>query len=265
MLVSIITPTHERESYLPRLYNAVMAQSHVDIELLVCDDSDAPSRFATALCDERIRYIYSPRRLTQGAKRDLLVREAAGTVIAQFDDDDYYGPEYIETMLQRLGSSDLVKLSAWFILDSQRNELYYWDAERVFQHHYCIGPDESPGLVVMPAGKEGAEWLDRNLWGYGFSYVFRKRIYGDVTFDVTLNKGQDYPFLTSCRRQGLILDAFPDITGLVLHTMHGGNTSRSFPNYRLPFCFLEKFFGSSGLAYAHQLESESAAPLRKSL
>jgi hypothetical protein len=53
-----------------------------------------------------------------------MVREATGEVIAQFDDDDYYAPDYVATMLARLGTSDLVKLSGWYLFDASERGFY---------------------------------------------------------------------------------------------------------------------------------------------
>jgi hypothetical protein len=162
----------------------------------------------------------------------------------QFDDDDYYSPAYVAAMLDRLGTNDFIKLSGWFLFDSVNRELYYWDTETVFTTHYIVG-DGSPrtyaATPTQPAAR--ADWLDRNLWGYGFSYVFRRRIYDAASFDIALNKGQDYPFVSECRRVGVELRAFRDNSGLALHILHGSNMSRSFPNYHLPAFMLEGIFG----------------------
>jgi hypothetical protein len=39
------------------------------------------------------------------AKRNWLCERASAPAIAQFDDDDYYAPHYLATMLARLGQS----------------------------------------------------------------------------------------------------------------------------------------------------------------
>ena len=59
---------------------------------------------------------------TLGAKRNRLAAEATGDVLAHFDDDDLYAPEYIATMvgaMEREGA-DFVKLSAWLVHGRER-------------------------------------------------------------------------------------------------------------------------------------------------
>jgi glycosyltransferase involved in cell wall biosynthesis len=244
MKVSVVTPTHGRESHLPRLYSSFKEQTHQNVELLIYDDSDTPSPFIASLRDPSVKYIYSRSRVPLGAKRDRMVREAAGDVIAQFDDDDYYAPDYITTMVARLGTSDLVKLSGWYLFDSRNRTFYYWDTRHVLDAHNLVGPGEQSVIVKMPkASPERTEWLDRTLWGFGFSYVFKRRVYDHATFDVTMNEGQDFSFVADCRRHGFVLDAFPDEAGLALHIVHTGNTSRAFPNYRLPAFLVSRIFG----------------------
>ena len=245
MKVSVVTPTYGRESYLPRLYSAFKGQTHQDVELLIYDDSDTPSPFMASLRDPGVKYIYSTSRVLLGSKRDRLVREATGDVIAQFDDDDYYAPDYVATMVARLETSDLVKLNGWFLFDSSDRAFYYWDTRCVLDAHYLVGPGEQSVIVKMPkASAERAEWRDRTLWGFGFSYVFKRHVYDKVSFDVTMNEGQDFPFVAECRRHGFVVDAFPDETGLALHIVHTRNTSRAFPNYRLPPFLVNGIFGS---------------------
>jgi hypothetical protein len=40
MKVSVVTPTHGRESHLPRVYPAFKEQTHQNVELLIYDDSE---------------------------------------------------------------------------------------------------------------------------------------------------------------------------------------------------------------------------------
>src|SRR4051812_36482319 len=102
MKVSVITPTFGRHHLLEPLYRMFDAQRYQDKELLILDDSPARSTLFTQLHDRRVTYIHSSHRMTVGAKRDRLVRSASGDVIVQFDDDDFYTPDYLEQMICRL-------------------------------------------------------------------------------------------------------------------------------------------------------------------
>ena len=59
MRISVITPTFGRERYLPGLYRNFAEQTHADRELLIHDDSAAPSAFFAALGDPRVSYVHA--------------------------------------------------------------------------------------------------------------------------------------------------------------------------------------------------------------
>ena len=248
MKVSIITPTFQREERLAALYEIFDRQTHVDKELLVYDDSSEPSRVMQTLSDARVRYFYSKSRLTQGDKRDRLVRESSGDIVVQFDDDDYYAPQYVERMVSELADCDLVKLSKWFLAAADSGECFYWDTTEVRSQHYLLACGESPQAIAMDPSAQGiADWTDRMLWGYGFSYAFRRDVYKVAQFDPSADRKQDYPFIIACRHAKLRLRAIADVEGLAIHVIHDSNMSRAFPNYRVPQSLIDSTFGAEAL------------------
>ena len=247
MKVSVITPTHGRSRHLELLYQVFAAQTHPDKELLVDDDSPEPSAFMAALDDPRVRYRHTPERATVGAKRARLVAAARGEVIAHFDDDDYYAPDYLEHMLAALGGDDLVTLSGWFLFDTRTRGFYYWDSAKVDEVHIRVDAAAAPRALSMRGLGDGRDaWLEKPLWGYGFSYVFRR---DTATFDPTLGHGEDLAFVNAARAAGRRVRAVPDARGLVLHVIHTGNMASVFPNYRLPELLVERVFGANVLPY----------------
>ena len=97
-----------------------------DFEWLILDDGPEPCPYFATLSDPRIRYHPSGGApMLVSAKRNWLCERAAAPVIAQFDDDDYYAPHYLATMLARLAESgaDITKLSAWFVYSAQLKRL----------------------------------------------------------------------------------------------------------------------------------------------
>ena len=67
---------------------------------------------------------------------------ANGDVIAQFDDDDFYSPRYVENMmtLMRDQNADFVKLFRFFLYQPKHNVFAYWDLERDFPLHFRLSP-----------------------------------------------------------------------------------------------------------------------------
>ena len=239
--VSIITPTFNRHDLLKAQHAHVLAQSEQDFEWLILDDGPQPSPYFTALSDARIRYHHQagPRMLVS-AKRNWLCERASAPAIAQFDDDDYYAPHYLATMLARLSETgaDITKLSAWFVYSAQLKRLGYWDTANTLGLHFTFGPD--PVLNGF-FNKTAPDTMKNNYAGYGFSYVFKKSMWEKAPFP-HVEYASDYGFVAAALAQGSRLDHFADTKGLCLHILRHDNMSRSFPQYLLPDFMLQKLF-----------------------
>jgi glycosyltransferase involved in cell wall biosynthesis len=108
-LVSIVTPTYNRRKFIPQCVAGIRAQTYpLDrIEWLVYDDGTdkvadllAPSSpLVAGLC---IRYFSSDVKLNIGVKRNFLHAQAAGEIIVNMDDDDYYSPNRVQHAVQTL-------------------------------------------------------------------------------------------------------------------------------------------------------------------
>ena len=124
--VSIITPTFNRHALLKAQAAIVTAQTVSDFEWLILDDGPEPCPWFATLVGSA-HPLHAPRGapMLVSAKRNWLCERAAAPVIAQFDDDDYYAPHYLATMLARLAETgaDITKLSAWFVYSAQLKRL----------------------------------------------------------------------------------------------------------------------------------------------
>ena len=242
-VVSIITPSFGRHSLLEAQHRIVAAQTVADFEWLILDDSPEPSSYFAGLNDPRIRYTHQPARMIVAAKRNWLCERSAAPVIAQFDDDDYYAPHYLATMLARLEDTkaDITKLSAWFVYSAQLARLGYWDTANTLGLHFTFGPEKSlQGFVNQTA----PENMKNNYLGYGFSYVFRRSAWEKAPFP-PVEYASDYGFVADAIAKGCTFDHFADTEGLCLHILRTDNMSRSFPQHLLPDFLLEKMFGSA--------------------
>lgn len=238
--ISITTPTYQREALLRLQHQAVLAQTIQDFEWLILDDSPEPSAYFMALGDPRIRYRHhAGPKLTIGAKRNLLVAEARGSIIAHFDDDDYYAPDYLSTMLARLfAGHDITKLSGWFVYSSVYDAFGYWDTVETRGLHLLF---EQPLVQPMMFTPEQSHEFRDGYVGFGFSYVYRKAVWETTPFpDQHFN--EDYLFVQAARERGAQFDHFADKTGICLHLLRHDNISRCFPQYRLPSFLLGTLF-----------------------
>ena len=239
--VSIITPTFNRPALLIAQEKIVRAQSEQDFEWLILDDSPQPCAHFSGHSDPRIRYHHlAEAPMLVSAKRNWLCERTKAPVIAQFDDDDYYAPDYLATMLARLKQTgaDITKLSAWFVYSAQLKRLGYWDTVNALGLHFTFGPE--PVLNAF-FNKEVPDNMRNNYAGYGFSYVFKKSMWDKAPFP-PVKYASDSGFVAAGMAKGCRLDHFADERGLCLHVLRKDNMSRSFPQYLLPDFMLAKLF-----------------------
>ena len=122
-LVSCILPTRNRPRFVIEAVRNFLAQDYPERELVVVDDGETP--IACLLPDDpRIVYVRATGRLTIGDKRNLACTRARGSIIAHFDDDDWYPPTRLSSEVRALceAGADLVGSSDVHIIDlhSQR-------------------------------------------------------------------------------------------------------------------------------------------------
>jgi len=241
-VVSIITPSFNRPKLLEAQHRIVTAQSVQDFEWLILDDSPEPAAYFASLNDPRIRYTHMKERMIVAAKRNWLCERSSAPVIAQFDDDDYYAPDYLATMLARLSETgaDITKLSAWFVYSAQLKRLGYWDTAHTLGLHFTFGPEKSLQGFVNQTPPEN---MKNNYLGYGFSYVFKKSAWQAAPFP-PVEYASDYGFVAAAIAKGCKFDHFADTAGLCLHVLRTDNMSKSFPQHLLPDFMLEKLFAA---------------------
>ena len=236
--VSIITPTYGRGRRLRILHDTIKAQTHPDVEWLIHDDSPAPSEYFLELDDPAVTYIHSAERMSIGEKRNVLAARASGGIIAHFDDDDYYSPDYLSTMVSRMSAGfDLVKLSGWFLYSSGRGQFGYWDLNDI--DCVCYRWDQTTTTSVIRMDASNNVGFRKNYLGFGFSYVYRKTLWEAVGFPGIL--GEDQVFAEEAERRYRLCH-FPDETGLCLHIVHRSSSSGCLPQYVLPRFLLPGLF-----------------------
>ncbi len=241
--VTIITPTHGRSSFLPLIYSCVQRQEWPNIQWLVDDDSPHPSAFMQNLSDPRVHYFHDPHRRSIGAKRNALIQRARGEFIAHFDDDDYYSPTYLSYLMSVLAEkgADFIKLSGFFLFSRPYDRLAYWDLMVTTGNHCIWSAEPEETVVLTPQNNDN---FRDNYLGFGFSYLYRKSVGDRIQFpDVSWN--EDGLFIAAAVESAAVV-WIPDTTGLCLHILHGGNSSRCFPQFVVPQFMKESFFPEIG-------------------
>jgi len=214
--VSIVSPTmSSRQHYHEQLWACFEAQTWEDKELIVVETyEESPSEFLQlkAKEDRRLVHVCFKRPpgedFSVGLKRNMTLHLASGQFIVNFDDDDIYAASYVSKAVGELQNRGLAALtfSSWYNYFAPTRVCGYSD------------PDSW--------GQLDNTQMDEVLYGYGFSYVHRRRAsllmpYPDVTF------AEDAPFFLRLRN---VLGAdkvalWKDTEGICMHIVHRGNST----------------------------------------
>ena len=88
-MVSVITPTCDRDRFLNNALRYFRSQDYENIEWLILDDSPQRTESLNGIEDRNIFYQHVDGKISIGEKRNILIEKARGEIIVQFDDDDY--------------------------------------------------------------------------------------------------------------------------------------------------------------------------------
>lgn len=102
--ISIVLPTHNRATLLPRAVASVQAQRYENWELVIVDDASADStpKVIAGFEDPRVRSI----RVEHGgvcAARNAALAEATGDVVTYLDDDNTMHPLWLKALAWAFG------------------------------------------------------------------------------------------------------------------------------------------------------------------
>jgi glycosyltransferase involved in cell wall biosynthesis len=106
--VSVCTPTFNRRPFIQNMFNCFKNQTYPKdrIEWIIVDDgTDKIVDLISKANIPQIKYFELPEKLSLGAKRNYMHKQAKGSIIVYMDDDDYYPPERISHSVERLMGS----------------------------------------------------------------------------------------------------------------------------------------------------------------
>jgi glycosyltransferase involved in cell wall biosynthesis len=106
-LVSVIIPTHNRESLILRSISSVLSQTFEDFELIVIDDgsTDGTETKVNTIRDKRLRFIRYENNKGATHARNIGIENASGKYIAFQDSDDQWLPEKLMKQVDLLETS----------------------------------------------------------------------------------------------------------------------------------------------------------------
>lgn len=103
MLISVVIPTYNRREQLFLAIESVRAQTHTNLEILICDDGsdDGSQEMVELFHDSRVKWIPGKREGHPSGPRNRGVAHACGEWIAFLDSDDIWYPTKLEEQLAK--------------------------------------------------------------------------------------------------------------------------------------------------------------------
>lgn len=189
-LVTCIMPTSGRREFVPISIEQFLAQDYPRAELLVLDDGPDPVEDLIP-ANSKIRYFRLDGKLPIGPKRNRACELAEGTLIAHWDDDDWYPPWRLARQVGALleAKADVCGTATLYFFDPRQR--------KAFEYRYG-GSDP---------------WLSGN------SMLYTKAFWSRHQFS-DLPTGEDALFVKNCWPQRLCDLADPALAIARLHNHH---------------------------------------------
>jgi glycosyltransferase involved in cell wall biosynthesis/GT2 family glycosyltransferase len=197
-LVSCVMPTRDRFEFALQAVRYFQRQDYPDAELVIVEDG--PPRLQRALPgDPRVRLVRAGGGHSIGALRNQGSQQARGEIIAQWDDDDWHGPQRLSRQVALIldGTVEMTALRDVPLFDIDRWQCWRW----------------SPQLH--------ARLLVRDVMGG--TLVFRRQIWQRLAKYPDRSLAEDAALLDQAARRGARLQAI-DADGLYVYIRHGRNS-----------------------------------------
>ncbi len=99
--IAVVIPLYNKEKYVKRAIDSVLAQSRTDYEVIVVNDgsTDDGPEIVRQMRDDRVRMVDQPNAGVSAA-RNRGIREARSELVAFLDADDEWLPPFLETIVE---------------------------------------------------------------------------------------------------------------------------------------------------------------------
>ncbi|OIK14681.1 hypothetical protein BIV60_11065 [Bacillus sp. MUM 116] len=176
-MVSIITCTI-RDEFIDNVFKNYQQQTWKDKELIIIlnkDSMDIDTWKEKAANYQNVRVFQLHEKATLGDCLNFGVLKAKYDIIAKFDDDDFYGPEYIS--------------SSMLAFEDEQVSI-------VGKGSYYIYFKNKKALVLVPGTENSISDTVA-----GATLMFRKKVFEKVQFE-KVNRAEDYFFIDQSKKAG---------------------------------------------------------------
>jgi O-antigen biosynthesis protein len=201
-LVSCIMVTRDRPDYVLQSIHYFQQQDYPARELIIVYESEAdlPQPLPNDTC---IRYQRLPVGQSIGTKRNYACELARGSIIAHWDDDDWYAPSRLRKQVAPIkeNTADISGITGTIFFDLMRWQ--FWGCTPSLHHRLFV----------------------ENV--HGGTLVYRRTIWEHLTRYPDISLREDVTLMCQAMQRGARLCPIPN-DGLFIYLRHGRN-SWSFP------------------------------------
>jgi hypothetical protein len=197
-LVSCIMPTRDRPAYVRQSIRYFERQTYPERELIILDDGLQPLAGEIPI-HPQIRCVRGAPGQSVGAKRNQGCELARGTIIAHWDDDDWYGADrlraQVEPLLQNVAEITALRETTFFNVDR-------WE-------FWKCSPQEHQRLFLGDV--------------HGGTLVYFRHVWEHLAHYPCVSLAEDAAFLRQALKSGARMGGIPS-EGLFLYLRHASNT-----------------------------------------
>jgi glycosyltransferase involved in cell wall biosynthesis len=176
---SIVIPVYNKENFVGKTLKSVLDQTFADFEIIIINDgsTDNSEKVIQSIEDKRIHY-FSKKNEGVAITRNFGIEKSNGDFICFLDADDYWYPEFLETMKSAIAKFPGQKVFSCAIEIGAQN--------KIFPANYSIGKKSHFEIVDFFEASQ----KECVLWTSGA--VFHKSVFDTVgRFDTKIKKGED--------------------------------------------------------------------------
>ena len=128
-LITIVVPIYNREQYLKRLFDSVLAQTYTNWECICIDDGSTDNSLSIcnkyAQADNRFK-VLSQKNSGVSATRNKGIDNSKGTWIVFVDSDDSIAPQYLEHLYEPIRKESVDLVVGGYLVNPNSNKEYHW-------------------------------------------------------------------------------------------------------------------------------------------
>ena len=176
---SIVIPVFNKEKFVSKTIGSVVCQSFPNYEIIIVNDgsTDESEAKILAIKDDRIKY-FSKKNEGVAVARNFGIEKASGDFICFLDADDYWFPQFLETMHDSISKFPEQKIFA--------TAIEIETAKKIIPAHYSLSKTAAFQIVDFfeASQKECVLWTS--------SICIHKSVFEKVgVFDTKIKQGED--------------------------------------------------------------------------